>query len=319
LANRIKSRRLELHISYACGNNCIFCSENNQLNRFKDIFVNKDTVFETLGKATGEGISHVSFTGGEPTLHPDLVEILMFAKSCGLKTYLSSNGSSFASKSFCRRVLPYIDEVCLSIHGPYARIHNTHTSNPESFKKLKSAFINIENSPNPVTMFSNTVITPYNINFLIKIAEFVSQFNRLKQILFSLVAPDGNGMRHFYSLTPRLGSIIKLVPDLSFLCKEKSIALKFFGIPLCALRGYERLSNDLYWSPRTTFELWKNSKANYYKKTKSLRPTRNRLKVHFCRSCIRKDLCGGIFKQYAHIITHDKISPYIALWPKTEK
>jgi len=300
---------MEFHISYACGNNCIFCSESNQLNRFKDIFVNKDTVFKTLGKAAKEGISHVSFTGGEPTLHPNLGEILRFAKSCGLKIYISSNGSSFASERFCDKVLPYIDEICLSAHGPYARIHNIHTSNPESFNRLRKAFLNIENSPNPVTMFSNTVITPYNIDFLIKIVDFVSQFSKLRHMLFSLVAPDGMGLRHFCRLTPRLGSITKLVPDLSRLCEKKSIAPKFFGIPLCALRNYERLSNDLYWSPRITFELWKNCKTIYLKKTRSLRPTRNRVKVHFCKSCVKKELCGGIFEKYVHIMNRNEVRP----------
>jgi len=307
--NPLQIVRMEFHISYACANNCIFCSESDQLNRFKDVFVDKNIIFEALGKAVKKGISHISFTGGEPTLHPDIVEILSFAKSCGLKTYIGSNGSSFASDKFCDAVLPYLDEVCLSIHGPCTKIHNTHTSNPQSFNRLKKAFSNINNNLNPVTLFSNTVITPYNMDFLLEIVDFVSHFRKLRHMLFSFVAPDGKGLRHFCRLTPRLRSITRLLPDLSRICEKKSIDLKFFGMPLCALRNYEKLSNDLYWSPRVTFELWKGRKATYLKRTKNLRPIRNRTKLFLCRRCIKKDLCGGVFYEYAHTIEPNEIRP----------
>lgn len=291
-------KRLELHISYACRNDCIFCSENEQLEKFRGTFLDKKIISRTLAHAAKKGFSHVSFTGGEPTIHPDIEEILRFAKTCGLKTYISSNGGLFASERFCQKTLPYLDEVCLSIHGPYARMHNRHTRNCQSFKILKRAFLNIERSRQPIFLFSNTIITPYNIDSLPQIIDFLAQFKKLKQILFSCVAPDGNGLRYFNQLALPLCYVEKKIPHLNQLCRKRSIALRFFGMPLCILRNNEELSNDIHWSPRATFELWKKNKKIHLKKTISLQPNRNRVKVLNCGACLRKKYCGGIFKKY---------------------
>lgn len=303
-------KRLELHISYACRNDCIFCSEKDQLDKFNGIFIGKDEIFKILERAVKKNFSHVSFTGGEPTLHPDIEEILRFAKDHGLKTYISSNGGLFALKRFCQRTLPYLDEICLSIHGPYARMHNRHTRNCKSFNILRRAFLNIERSHQKIFLFSNTVITTYNIDFLPQIIGFLAQFKKLKQILLSCIAPDGNGFRYFNQLALPLGYVEKRISYLNQICQKRSITLRFFGVPLCILRDNEELSNDIHWSPRVTFELWEKNKKNYLKKTVSLQPNRNRVKVTSCGVCLREEYCGGIFKRYYQEFGGYELKPF---------
>ncbi|MBS3750319.1 MAG: radical SAM protein [Anaerolineales bacterium] len=58
-----------------------------------------------LDKAWKAGIPHVSFTGGEPTLREDLVELINHAEEKGQVTGLLSDGFRFADQAFLQEVL----------------------------------------------------------------------------------------------------------------------------------------------------------------------------------------------------------------------
>lgn len=58
-----------------------------------------------LEKAWNAGIPHVVFTGGEPTLRPDLPEIIQFAESLGMVTGLLTNGWRLTEPDYLEQVL----------------------------------------------------------------------------------------------------------------------------------------------------------------------------------------------------------------------
>lgn len=58
-----------------------------------------------LEKAWKAGIPHVIFTGGEPTLRPDLVELVDFAEKLGMVTGVLSNGYRFSEHKFLTEIL----------------------------------------------------------------------------------------------------------------------------------------------------------------------------------------------------------------------
>jgi len=58
-----------------------------------------------LDKAWKAGIPHVAFTGGEPTLREDLVELINHAEENGQVTGLLSDGFRFADQAFFQEVL----------------------------------------------------------------------------------------------------------------------------------------------------------------------------------------------------------------------
>jgi hypothetical protein len=58
-----------------------------------------------IDKAFAAGIPHLIFTGGEPTLRPDLPELLAYAQSRGLVTGLLSDGLRLADPNYFNRLL----------------------------------------------------------------------------------------------------------------------------------------------------------------------------------------------------------------------
>jgi MoaA/NifB/PqqE/SkfB family radical SAM enzyme len=300
-------KRLEFHISYVCPNNCVFCSEKKQLEKFEGRFIEKDIIEYNLTKSVKEGFGHITFTGGEPTLHPDIVELTGLAKSLGYKTYIGSNGGLFSSKIFCDKILPYLDEVCLSIHGPNADLHNFLTKNKRSFSKLKKALTNIDKYPRDIFCFINIVVTKYNFDCMEQIINFVGRYKKVKQVLVSNLAPEGNGLSNFEELSVPLEKIKRQVPNIVKAANKKSLNIRFFGMPTCILDGYEIYSNDIYWSPRLTLEKWKNGRKVILKKTYSQKPSRKRVFAPKCGTCSKKGLCSGVFKKYVEVYGDDEL------------
>ncbi len=78
-------------ILQACPNNCRFCSSCAGID--KDTIISYDTFkkvidyFMKIG-----GIEEISFSGGEPFLHPNLFEMILYCKNLGIRVVLFTSG-----------------------------------------------------------------------------------------------------------------------------------------------------------------------------------------------------------------------------------
>jgi MoaA/NifB/PqqE/SkfB family radical SAM enzyme len=74
-----------------CLNNCLFCSSNSNCNKKQIIeFDDYKRVIDYF-MSTG-GILELSLSGGEPFLHPDLIKMVEYAKSLGIRTVIFTSG-----------------------------------------------------------------------------------------------------------------------------------------------------------------------------------------------------------------------------------
>ena len=225
-------------------------------------------------------------------------------KKWGYKIYIGTNGAGFANRDFCRKVAPFIDEACFSVHGPTPALHNFHTKNKASFANLNKALQNI--SAFPVTLSSNTVITKYNFPHLEKIISFLAS-KKIKQSLFSNLAPEGRGLANYKKLAARLSDIKKKVPGLVNLANNDKIILRFFGLPACVLGDYATHSNDFFWDARLNIEQAGDDKRFFIKQEKAYFPSRGRIKTQKCRACFYKNICGGVFRAYYNIFQDQEL------------
>lgn len=74
-----------------CPNNCIFCSSNSNYDR-KDI-IDFETFKNTINFfCDNGGIKEISLSGGEPLLHPQIIEIIEFCKEKNIYITLYTSG-----------------------------------------------------------------------------------------------------------------------------------------------------------------------------------------------------------------------------------
>jgi len=71
------------------------------------------TILQKLWQA---GIPHVNFTGGEPTLRPDLLDIIEFAEELGLVTGLLTDGNRLTEPAYLQQLLQSgVDHIMLML------------------------------------------------------------------------------------------------------------------------------------------------------------------------------------------------------------
>jgi organic radical activating enzyme len=141
------------HISLinACNLTCSFCCFAN-----RDLTDRLPTekVKQALDSFKKIGVTGVEFTGGgEPTLHPDFIEITKYAHSLGFKLGICTNGVILGKKKFPKEVVKLYSWVRLGMYGFY----EGYDYNLDVFEgldtKISAAYVwdealNTSNNPN---------------------------------------------------------------------------------------------------------------------------------------------------------------------------
>lgn len=293
-----RMRRLELHVTYSCPERCVFCSEEHRMKAFAAFPVTLGRVVRVLREHAARGVESVHLTGGEPTVHPDFVDILAVAKKLGLRTSMGTIGTGLANPAFAARTMPLLDDVLFSLHGPDAATHDALTRRPGSFDKLMRAVENARKKDGFRPSF-NTVLTRRNLAALPDTAALVASLGA-GLLVVSNTTPEGLGEDDYPALTVRLDEIRAVAPEV--VRRAGDVIVRFFGVPLCALPEPVRMhSNDLHWDPRVTVEWASHPGKVSLDDVWSWTPERKRTYVAACEGCAWRGLCAGVFAKYAEL------------------
>jgi radical S-adenosyl methionine domain-containing protein 2 len=107
---RLFTKAINWHITSKCNYRCKFCHYKNMGN-FHLPFVNgKKIIF----KLKSVGMGEINFAGGDPLLHPRLLDYCTYAKELGMTVSISTNGSLLNSK-LINDMVGIVDWICLSV------------------------------------------------------------------------------------------------------------------------------------------------------------------------------------------------------------
>jgi MoaA/NifB/PqqE/SkfB family radical SAM enzyme len=291
-------RRLELHITYTCPERCVFCSEEHRMQRYRDFPVTWARVATVLRTHARRGVQALHLTGGEPTIHPQFVEILMLARKLGMRTSVGTIGTMLVRDDFARRAVPWLDEALFSLHGPDAATHDALTRRPGSFDQVTGAISACLALAPGFGAYVNTVVTARNIDAL---PDTVALADRLgaKLVIVSNATPEGLALDHYEEQAVKLEKLAEVLPRVPAMAKRAVV--RFFGVPMCLLGEHRSMSNDLHWDPRVTVE-WASAPGkvvldDFY----NWAPDRKRVHVGECERCTHRGVCMGVFDRYAEV------------------
>lgn len=122
-------------INTKCNNSCIWCYD--KASQKQDVDMSDQTFDRALSLLKQAGCKHLTFLGGEPTLHPKLSNFVHKATINGFDSVIVSNGSGYTES-----LLHSIDDVKqsvilnISIEGATPVTHDKITKTKGSFEKL---------------------------------------------------------------------------------------------------------------------------------------------------------------------------------------
>jgi len=296
-----KIQRVDIKIGFACNNHCKFCIQGNKRNTIP--MRPEKEIQKNLKQSFQAGIREVVFTGGEPALHPRLLNLIKFAKFLGYKQIqVQTNGRLFAYLDFCKKAITSgVNEFGVSLHGHSAKIHDFLTSAPGSFNQTIQGIKNLK-SLNQIVM-TNTVITTKNYKYLSEIANFLIKL-KVDQFQFAFLHIGGTVLKNQNWIIPRKKNVIPYVKKGLELGRKAGKKMMVEAIPFCLMEGYERYVSDVYIPPTKSYD------AGYVIKDHTkYRLNEGKIKHSNCRKCRYFDICEGPWREYPEIFGWDEFKP----------
>ncbi|MCX6744497.1 MAG: radical SAM protein [Candidatus Parcubacteria bacterium] len=295
--------RVDIKIIFNCNNCCAFCVQGDK--RFKYQGRDLDDIKEALASAKKDSCDEVVFTGGEPTIHPELIRAVEYAKSLGFKVIqIQSNGRMFAYKDFCQKIINAgANEFSPALHGSTTEIHDQLTCSPGSWQQVVSGIKNLKSLGAHV--LTNTVITTKNYQDLPSIANLLVELN-VDQFQFAYVHIIGSAAKNKEWIVPRKTDVMPFVKrglDIGIRANKRVMTE---AIPYCLMQGY-----GYYIAEKQIPETQIYDGDGLLKNYKEYRTIRGKVKREECKKCKFFNDCEGPWKEYPEIYGWDEFNPVI--------
>lgn len=294
------AKKLDIKISYRCNNRCKFCAQGHKREKLSDRSTEELKKDITLASRDYRSIV---FTGGEPTIRPDLLELVRHARSQGYKEIqIQTNGRMFAYKEFCKKAIDAgANNFCLALHGHNPKVHDFLTGSQGSFRETISGISNLAGLGQIVT--TQTVITSHNYKYLPRIASLLLALDA-KSIQFAFMHIIGSCVENKTWIVPRKSEIAPYVKKAIDLCRAKDRRVTTEAIPYCFMRGYEECVVESTIPDAMVIET-----RFTIKDYTSYRKNRGKVKGLHCKRCSYFDVCEGPWKEYPEMFGWDEFVP----------
>lgn len=173
-------------VTFRCNSRCKNCDIWKKPKSKDEI--NTVQVKNILKQLAENNVLHISFSGGEPFLRDDLLDLIKFSKTLGMKTSVNTNGwliDSEVAKEICQSGL---DTIYISLDGASSQIHDYIRGVNGSFERALKAVDHIitERLNGKPKIFVNTTINKNNVKDLTKILE-LSEAREVDGVTMSVV------------------------------------------------------------------------------------------------------------------------------------
>lgn len=188
-------KMLNIYLTNACNLNCTHCFMRAGKRLANELA--KEDWNHVLTDFSECGGKAVTFTGGEPLMNPDFVEIIEYAHRLGLQITVLTNGLLW-NEELIDRLSPMLAEVQISIDG-VDDASNAKVRKAGTFEQLVRNVIRF--SKNGVRVSVATTFTQDNIDTAPRYAELVGRINEEtdKKVIFKLTKKILPGRETHYS------------------------------------------------------------------------------------------------------------------------
>ena len=180
-----------LEITEFCNFKCKWCYANSP-QKSKN-HMPKEKALQAIDILKNSGISQITFTGGEPTLHPDLIELIGYASSQGIIPHLNTN-SYLLDEDFVKKLAKAgLTQVQVNLSTLSKELHDGIHGMPGSFEQnLKSIKYCIENG---IEVAVQTVMTSANESEILDIMEFARDAGAQRYRVWDMT-PSGTALEN---------------------------------------------------------------------------------------------------------------------------
>jgi radical SAM protein with 4Fe4S-binding SPASM domain len=305
----------EIALTYRCQNRCTFCYASAPHRGQEVREMTTAQVTRVLDAIVDDArVPTVSFTGGEPTLRPDLPELIAYARSRRLRTNLITNGLRCGANGYVERLTTAgLDSAQVSLEAADPAVHDAIVGHPGAWQRTVQGIHNLKRAA--IHVHTNTTINRLNRHCLLALVDFLAEMDQ-PYLSMNMVIRTGDAVGTMDIGYTEIGELVLALKERA---EEHGMRLVWYSpVPLClfnpiahglgsqscsAADGLLSIAPDGSVLPCSSFEqgvgnllrepfdlVWNRRAALYWRQKEFLPPG--------CRGCDLADLCCGACPLY---------------------
>ncbi|MEF3280837.1 MAG: radical SAM protein [Elusimicrobiota bacterium] len=298
----IKSK-LDIKITFNCNNKCDFCAQGEKRSIIKTKDYNE--IVSALKDGAKKKIEQVVFTGGEPTIHPDIIKIVKAARQLKYRQIqIQTNGRTLSSIDFLKKLKNAgATEISPALHGPNPEIHDKLTNSKGSFNQTVMGIINARKLG--LYVLTNTVINSVNYKYLPQIAKLLIYLN-VNQFQLAFIHIIGTAWENRKWIVPKKSDVIPYVKKALDEGRKARVKCYTEAIPYCFMKGYEECVAEkiIPDGPVVDADVFVENYGEY-------RRNEGKTKAEKCKKCIYFSRCEGPWREYPEIYGWEEFKPVL--------
>jgi MoaA/NifB/PqqE/SkfB family radical SAM enzyme len=278
-------QKVIMNVTYVCNNRCTFCAVGTRT----QVDGHPTRQREHLDRYRAQGVTMVDFDGGEPTLNPELIPLVQYARRIGYdRINVTTNGRLCAYEKFARSLVRSgLTTLLFSVHGHDAQSHAQQVGVAEAFEQTVQGIRHcVKHAPPGVELGMNITLTKGNHQHLEAVTQLAWDLG-LRWLNIQFLTPFGRATRWISPDTQAAADIAMRVMD------RWGDRMKFqvINLPFCFMPGYERfMMGDLLKLQRHMIFV-NNEDVNLGDYLAA-----RRVKKPVCATCPHAVFCGGFYE-----------------------
>lgn len=276
-------RTLVLRPTHRCNDRCAFCATASAELPDRPLRLQQ----ESLLAHAKRGVRRLAIDGGEPTLHPHLVELVRFARRAGYEQVALTTNARLASYADYagRLARSGATSIDVSIHGADAATHDALVGVPGAFEQTVAGARNlVAAAPAGVAIGARTAVTASNLGQLRAVAELAVELG-VRALVLDLLVPSGRGAA---SVAPDARAAADAAVAVARSLSGR-LEVRLANAPYCLVPGAE----DLVDAASVELESARIEDDGAVAMDAYVRS--RRVRIDACAACPRALVCGGLF------------------------
>ncbi len=290
-------KNADIKIGDRCNNDCFHCVIPKRARS-----VGGEEYMLAITAAARRGCTSITVTGGEPTIHGQINDILAHAKRQSLAVTLQTNARRLGDSAFAKSLHTLVDTFVIALHGSNPGVHDSITRRRGSFRQTVAGVRNVSGSGAEVV--AKVVLSSRNANDLLALAGLIADLS-MDVAFFSFPHGLAEAKRNYEELVVRYSILWPLLRPAIDVLTENGVEVYLETIPFCIVNGYEEhVAELLFWVGDSEVQFPYREPRDW----DALRLQQKR-KFEQCKGCCFDPICEGVWSEYAVELGGDEFMP----------
>lgn len=288
------AKLLTIETGFSCNSRCGYCTQLDYraIPQPERLDLSTADIVQRIDWAAANGYDQIGFSGGEPTIRPDFLELVGHAKSLDFdRIGVTTNGRMFAYPRFAdQAVAAGLDAWTFSLHGPVPDVHDKIAASPGALEQglagLKNVVAACQKRGKRPHLMNNQILLPSNTGLIAEMVELLGPLGVQLFMVQPFIAQRSNVAdlgKFFVPYADIVASVERALPALA----KFGARIKPYNVPNCLLwpLGREHVEGQFYGI--TVYREFERETAGEFKAFRA----KQWYRIDDCKTC--KEMCPG--------------------------